>query len=153
MFLDQNNQAHVDGDYDPDVAELLGTEAISVDLDLNVRNTQAIVHVVQEYLGADVGDPGIVHGEKVYLAPTHRGRPDQLKLRSIAAELRSDGASNDSIWIIDVCGDASPASEPAGIRRSDTPSTPKGLEAEHVVVCNLPDARSTARAPRASTSR
>ena len=66
MFLDQNNQAHVDGAYDPDVAELLGTEAIWVDLDLNVRNTQAIVHVVQEYLGADVGDPGIVHGEKVY---------------------------------------------------------------------------------------
>ena len=66
MFLDPNNQAHVDGGYDPDVAELVGDRGDHGRPGLNVRNTQAIVHVVQEYLGADVGDPGIVHGEKVH---------------------------------------------------------------------------------------
>ena len=75
MFMDQNNQAHVDGGYDPDIAELIGMEAITVDLDLNVRNTQAIVHIVQEYLGADVGDPGIVHGERVYWHSPIEQRP------------------------------------------------------------------------------
>ncbi len=65
MFLDPNNQAHVEGDYDEDVAALIADEAIAVDLNLNVRNTRAIVHVVQEYLAADVGDPGVAHGERV----------------------------------------------------------------------------------------
>lgn len=136
MFLDQNNQAHVDGDYDSDVAELLGTEAISVDLDLNVRNTQAIVHVVQEYLGADVGDPGIVHGERVFWHPSTEDDPI-AEAEVIAAQLRSDGASNDSIWIIDVCGDASPGVSARGFTVQN-PKHAKGLEAEHVVVCNLP---------------
>ncbi|MFD0637879.1 NERD domain-containing protein/DEAD/DEAH box helicase [Catenulispora yoronensis] len=66
MFLDMNNQAHVDGAFDEEVFELVASEALRVDLDLNVRNTKAIVHMVQEYLGADIGDPGIVHGEKVH---------------------------------------------------------------------------------------
>lgn len=146
MFLDQNNQAHVDGAYDPDVAELLGTEAIWVDLDLNVRNTQAIVHVVQEYLGADVGDPGIVHGEKVYwhTAPEHAGLTDA---EEIAADLNENGAPKDSIWIIDVASESPPIRSPRGFVVV-SPRYAKGLEAEHVVVCNLPtvfDSEGTAR--------
>jgi hypothetical protein len=65
MFLDQNNQAHVDGRFDEDVLEIVRAEGIEYDLSKNVRNTRAIVHMVQEYLGADVGDPGIVNGERI----------------------------------------------------------------------------------------
>jgi hypothetical protein len=146
MFLDQNNQAHVDGAYDPDVAELLGTEAIWVDLDLNVRNTQAIVHVVQEYLGADVGDPGIVHGDKVHWHTA----PEDAALtgaEDVAADLNENGAPKDSIWIIDVASEAPPTRSPRGFVVV-SPRFAKGLEAEHVVVCNLPavfDREGTAR--------
>lgn len=136
MFLDQNNQAHVDGAYDPDVVELLGSEAIWVDLDLNVRNTQAIVHVVQEYLGADVGDPGIVHGEKVYwhTVPGHDAVADG---EQVAAELNENGAPSESIWIIDAASESPPMRGPRGFVVV-SPRYAKGLEAEHVVVCNLP---------------
>lgn len=146
MFLDQNNQAHVDGAYDPEVAELLGGEAIWVDLDLNVRNTRAIVHIVQEYLGADVGDPGIVHGEKVYWH-TVPGKTAVEDGEQIAVDLNEAGAPKDSIWIIDVSSESPPIRSPRGFVVV-SPRYGKGLEAEHVVVCNLPttfDSEGTAR--------
>lgn len=146
MFLDHNNQAHVDGAYDPDVAELVGSEGIWVDLDLNVRNTQAIVHVVQEYLGADVGDPGIVHGEKVYWH-TVSGEATDADGARIAADLNENGAPKESIWIIDVASESPPTRSPQEFVVV-SPRYAKGLEAEHVVVCNLPavfDSEGTAR--------
>lgn len=137
MFLDPNNQAHVDGDYDPDVAGLITDEAITVDLSLNVRNTRAIVHVVQEYLGADVGDPGIVHGERVEWHKTDAvvTISDGVK---IAADLVADGARRSNVWVIDPRSVAAPT-----IVSGFTVTSPrfaKGLEAEHVVVCGLPEA-------------
>lgn len=136
MFLDPNNQAHVDGDYDPDVAELITYEAITVDLSLNVRNTRAIVHVVQEYLGADVGDPGIVHGERVEWRTTEQEVTvsDGVK---IAAELAADGARRSDIWVIDPRSVAAPTTLSGIVVTS--PRFAKGLEAEHVVVCGLPE--------------
>lgn len=136
MFLDPNNQAHVDGDYDPDVAELITGEAITVDLSLNVRNTRAIVHVVQEYLGADVGDPGIVHGERVRWHATDQEVTTSDGLR-IAAELAADGVSRSEIWVIDPRSVAAPTTVNDIVVTS--PRFAKGLEAEHVVVCGLPE--------------
>lgn len=136
MFLDPNNQAHVDGEYDEDVAELVGEEAIQVDLDLNVRNTRAIVHVVQEYLDADVGDPGIVHGEKVYW-PDASGGAGLERAEEVAGELVADGARKEDIWIIQVASHDMPTTSAAGYTVT-SPRHAKGLEAEHVVVCGLP---------------
>lgn len=137
MFLDPNNQVHVDGDYDEDVAELVGQEAIQVDLDLNVRNTRAIVHVVQEYLDADVGDPGIVHGEKVYW-PNPVDGVGIDRAQELAAELVADGAHKEDIWIIQVASLDEPMTSPGGYTLT-SPRYAKGLEAEHVVICNLPE--------------
>ncbi|PZF62699.1 NERD nuclease [Curtobacterium sp. MCBD17_013] len=137
MFLDPNNQAHVDGDYDPDVAELITAEAITVDLSLNVRNTRAIVHVVQEYLGADVGDPGIVHGERVEWLTRNQEVTASDGVR-IAAELAADGARRSDIWVIDPRSVAAPTTVNGIVMTS--PRFAKGLEAEHVVVCGLPEA-------------
>lgn len=136
MFLDPNNQAHVDGDYDEDVAALVAAEAMTVDLNLNVRNTRAIVHVVQEYLGADVGDPGIVHGERVRWHTID----SQVALAdgdAVAAELVSEGARRGEIWIIDPCSVEPPSTTVRGFVLT-SPRFAKGLEAEHVVVCGLP---------------
>lgn len=136
MFLDMNNQAHIDGGFDEDVFEIVSSEALSVDLDLNVRNTQAIVHMVQEYLGADIGDPGIVHGEKVHWH-TPAGHPDVDEAESIAKQLVTDGARRDEVWIISATSSAAPHVTTSGFVVT-SPRYAKGLEAEYVVVCDLP---------------
>lgn len=137
MFLDQNNQAHIDGGYDEDVAELIGQEAVPVDLELNVRNTRSIVHVVQEYLGADIGDPGIVHGDKV--AWHNPGRlPPVEAAEAVARTVVADGVARESIWIIDVSSSAEPYVTDDGYTVT-SPRWAKGLEAEHVVLCQLPE--------------
>lgn len=136
MFLDTNNQTHVHGDFDEDVLELVAAEAISVDLDLNVRNTKAIVHMVQEYLGADVGDPGIVHGDKVQWH-TSSGSPDVAEAESVAVQLMADGVRKEDIWIVSAASNASPTVTAQGFVVT-SPRYAKGLEAECVIVCDLP---------------
>ncbi len=138
MFLDPNNQARVDGGFDDDVLALVADEGASVDLDLNVRNTRAIVHVVQEYLGADVGDPGIVHGERVnwHSAVSESNSEDAIAL---AEQLISDGVRRADLWIISASSIERPKTTARGITVT-SPRYAKGLEAEHVIVCDLPEA-------------
>lgn len=136
MFLDPNNQAHVDGGYEDDVANLVTDEAITVDLDLNVRNTKAIVHVVQEYLGADVGDPGIVYGEKVQWLNVP-GESDVLQADQVAKQIIAEGANRSDIWLIETTSATPPTSSPGGFILTN-PKYAKGLEAEHVIVFDLP---------------
>ncbi|GHJ18180.1 NERD domain-containing protein [Micromonospora sp. AKA38] len=136
MFLDTNNQAHVDGKFDQEVFELVADEALSVDLDLNVRNTRAIVHMVQEYLGADVGDPGIVHGERIQWHVPH-GSADIGAAEQVARDLASDGVRKNDIWIISASSSAAPMKTTQGFTVT-SPRYAKGLEAEHVVLCELP---------------
>ncbi|WKK12694.1 NERD domain-containing protein [Rhodococcus ruber] len=138
MFLDQNNQAHVDGEFDSEVYELMKHDAVQFNLDRNVRNTKAIVHVVQEYLGADVGDPGIVHGDRVEWRWSNEEIAGVDEGVAVARDLVANGARREDIWIIDVSGDAEPRRIGGGFLVT-TPRFAKGLEAEHVIVCNLPD--------------
>ncbi|MED5812895.1 NERD domain-containing protein [Mycolicibacterium sp. 050232] len=136
MFLDPNNQAHVDGQFDSDILELVSAESISFDLSRNIRNTKAIVHVVQEYLGADIGDPGIVHGDRIQWHWTD-GHPDVDAAVEVARRLIEHGVDRSTTWII--C--ASSSSEPTSTRDGITVTSPryaKGLEAECVIVCDLP---------------
>lgn len=141
MFLDKNNQAHVDGGFDEDVAEIVTSEALVVDLTTNVRNTKAIVHMVQEYLGADVGDPAIVHGDKVNWR-TVEGMSDVGAAEEVAMRLTSDGVSKSDIWIISASSDAAPYLTMHGFVVT-SPKYAKGLESEHVIVCDLPAAYDT----------
>lgn len=136
MFLDPNNQAHVDGHFDQDVLDLVADDASSFDLDRNVRNTSAIVHVVQEYLGADIGDPGIVHGERIQWHWS-QDAADVGAASRIARELMDGGVKKSAIWIIDVGSDGAPNQTSDGITVM-SPRYAKGLEAECVVVCGLP---------------
>ncbi|MET9900935.1 NERD domain-containing protein [Streptomyces sp. NPDC006446] len=136
MFLDPNNQARVDGEFDPEVCELVQQEALQYDLDRNVRNTRAIVHVVQEYLGADVGDPAIVNGERVAWRWSV-GPADVSEAEAVARDLVANGAGRNDIWIISVTADGEPFRSKAGFLVTN-PRFAKGLEAEHVIVCDLP---------------
>jgi hypothetical protein len=145
IFLDMNNQAHIAGDFDRDIYEIVAAEAMSVDLDLNVRNTRAIVHTVQEYLGADVGDPGIVHGEKVRWHISD-GVSNVAGAEAVAKQLVEDGIRKNAIWIIATTSDGPPYKTGGGFTVT-SPRFAKGLESEHVIVCDLPttfDAAGTA---------
>ncbi len=136
MFLDHNNQAHVDGAFDAEVHALVSEEAVPVDLDTNVRNTRAIVHVVQTYLGADVGDPGIVHGERVVWHEVPRDE-NFSDAEALAETLVNEGVLRDNVLIIRVTSEAPPGRSPRGFATT-SPRSVKGLEADHVVVCDLP---------------
>jgi hypothetical protein len=135
MFLDPNNQAQVDGRFDADVFELVASDAMSVDLSLNVRNTKAIVHMVQEYLGADVGDPGIVNGERIQWKWVDGSAGADAALR-VAEELVGEGVRAADIWVIPV--QSSEEDSIHGAVWVKSPRSAKGLEAEHVIVCDLP---------------
>lgn len=136
MFLDPNNQAHVDGNFDADIFELVSAEAISFDLSRNVRNTKAIVHVVQEYLGADIGDPGIVYGEKIQWHWAD-GSGDVDAAVDLARRLIKEGVARSAIWIIGVKSSSKPTTTPDQITIT-SPRYAKGFEAECVIVCDLP---------------
>lgn len=137
MFLDQNNQAHVDGSFDKDVFDLVKDEAIEYDLSLNVRNTRAIVHMVQEYLSADVGDPGIVNGEKIEWNWLEEVTSREAAIAR-AKMLIDEGVMARNIWVIPVMANADHDQVIEGIRVL-APRQAKGLEAEHVIVCDLPE--------------
>lgn len=137
MFLDPNNQAHVEGDFDRDVMALVSDEATIFELDLNVRNTRAIVHVVQEYLAADVGKPGIVHGEKIRWVRAEKPADEAAALAQ-ARELASEGIPKGNIWVIDSSSAASPRQDSKGYVVT-SPRYVKGLENEHVIVFGVPD--------------
>jgi hypothetical protein len=136
MFLDQNNQAHVDGRFDEDVFAIVRTEGIEYDLSKNVRNTRAIVHMVQEYLGADVGDPGIVNGERIQWDTVPQGESRAQAIR-LAKSFKKDGVKAADIWVIAAAAVDSLDEVVDGIRVL-SPRVAKGLEAEHVIVCELP---------------
>lgn len=135
MCLDPNNQSQVHGRFDPDVLELVVADAVRYEVALNVRNTKAIVHMVQEYLGADVGDPGIVNGERIRWVWTESaGVAAGVEL---ARSLQSNGVQPDDIWVIPVTAKAELDEVNDGFRIL-SPRNAKGLEAEHVILCDLP---------------
>jgi Nuclease-related domain len=136
MFLDPNNQAHVDGEFDQDAYDVVLGEAVTFELPMNVRNTKPIVHVVQSYLGADIGDPAIVHGEELHWhdvpAPA-----DVTAAEAIADELIEQGAHPNSIWLVDCSSSEPPRRDRRGLTAT-SPRHAKGLEADRVIVCSLP---------------
>lgn len=134
MFLDPNNQAHVDGRFDADVFNLIREISTEYELGRNVRNTRSIVELVQSYLGADVGDPGIVNGERVqWIRLTEEFHLDAAM--DHAKKLISDGVAAKDIWVIPLNADEATDETIDGVRVLSARNA-KGLEAEHVIVCD-----------------
>lgn len=135
MVLDPNSQVHVDGVFDEDVYGVVESSAVQLDLPRNVRNTKTIVHLVNDYLAADVGDPGTVEGEKPYWDLDSQGDVEAAADR--ARELIEEGADRDSIWLVDMSGDAGVMSKNGiGVKE---PREVKGLEQQHIVAFGWPD--------------
>jgi hypothetical protein len=137
MFLDPNNQAHVDGGFDADVYGLVLEEAVSYSLPMNVRNTKPIVHMVQSYLRADIGDSAIVHGEELHWHEMDTVA-DLGAAETVAAELIEQGARPGSIWLVDCRSGEPPRQDERGVTVT-SPRYAKGLEADRVVVFNVPE--------------
>lgn len=136
MFLDPNNQAQVDGRFDQDIYDLVSEETTLIDLNLNIRNTRAVVHMVQSYLGADIGDPGIVNGEPVQWQFCNNRTPLE-EACLVAVDLIDGGVGKDKIWIIRANSESTPFRSPEGVIVT-SPRFAKGLEADHVIMCDLP---------------
>lgn len=137
MFLDPNNQAHIDGGFDPEVYGLVLEEAVTYSLPMNVRNTKPIVHMVQSYLRADIGDAAIVHGEELHWHEVDTVA-DLRAAEEVADELIEEGAHPGSIWLADCRSEDPPRQDGRGVTVT-SPRYSKGLEADRVVVFNVPE--------------
>src|SRR6185437_13659233 len=87
--------------------------------------------------GADIGDPAIVHGEELHWhevpAPA-----DVPAAERIVDELIEQGVQPDSIWVIGCASFEPPRRDQRGVTVI-SPRHAKGLEADRVIVCNLPE--------------
>lgn len=137
LFLDPNNQAHLDGLYDPETFEILSQQASALlPLDKNVRNTAPVVTTLKMMLNADLGDPGIVNGPRPSWDLASTGDL-QAALRQ-ARSLTGAGIPPSEICLIDCSSmDVDDTTSPEGFRVT-SPAGIKGLEANHVVVYGWP---------------
>lgn len=165
MFLDNNNQAHVDGAFDPDTYSMLRDWApVSAKLRDNVRNTGPIIRWVQLHLGSDLGTARIGAGPKVTTVRVRSN--DEARTTQQVEEwlkhLDREGVSSRNILII-TCGasiqeSALPLSSlgstitfdsKIGVINVATPVQIKGLEAKHVLVVDLEALNSSEAVARA----
>lgn len=136
IFLDPNNQAHVDGLFDADIFDLLKSQATATfRLSTNVRNTRPIVVTLQDLLEADLGDPGIVNGERPFWDSKSTGDLKAAVRR--ARDLVAEGVPKERICLID-CSQVDLADSVQDGFRVVSPRTIKGLETHHVVAFGLP---------------
>ena len=87
MFLDQNSQAHLYGDFDPDaLAYVQSFGPVKPTLKFNCRNTREIAFQTRAYTGADTGVATAGTGpEVVFAAVEDRER----RLAALEKHLRS----------------------------------------------------------------
>ena len=136
--LDHNNQTHLGGAFSTDAYQRVKTSApVLMRLSKNLRNTLAMVSFVQGYLGADVGNPGIVHGDQISWHPVE-GPADADAAQHVAQQLVAQGADAEKVWIVSVSCDLPPRRTEQGFNLT-SPRHAKGLETEHVVLCDLPE--------------
>lgn len=154
MFLDQNNQAHIDGCFDHDMLTEILRIGVQYTLRLNCRNTQPIITQTQTLLGADLGAPRVGAGPRVISKHVLTPKDAAEEIDAELARLRDGGVSPREIAIVTVGADPrdSVAWQTAAARRGAlgqpsetkglklwTPKQIKGLEARHVLVVDVDD--------------
>lgn len=139
LFLDPNNQAHIDGRFDEETFEILQDQAsATLPLDRNVRNTAPVVTTLKTVLSADLGDPGVVNGPRPYWDLKSAGRLKDA-IRRAQQILTNEQANPSEVCLIDCSGEAVGLTTTAEGFCLASPSAIKGLEANHVVVFGWPD--------------
>lgn len=150
LFLDPNNQAHIDGDFEVEMYDQLRAWATYANLKSNMRNTRHIVTQVQTYLGADVGAPRIGEGPKVAVARLRGAAGLAKAVDERLCFLKDEGADPGEIAIVTLALEPRETSLPTdgslGLLeyRGSRVTVPvfsardiKGLEVRHVLVTDI----------------
>jgi hypothetical protein len=160
MFSDPNNQAHIDGVFEPEVYREVLERAARYQLPYNCRNTSAIVTQTQLMTGADVGVAKAGQGPVVQFdrpltdqdlaslldARLKRLRREEIDLSDVVVITLRDAVEESSATgtkafargqLVTVTDNRAPAE--SGVARLVTAMTFKGLEASHVLVVDVDD--------------
>lgn len=141
-FMDDQNQAGLHDDIDPEAIELLNDRGVTLQrLRVNCRNTRQIVEFTQYTTGADIGEARLQGGGKV---PEFEFVTEQSEFDALQARLdlwhRKDEISLDRIVVL-VCDDKAVdrVRQAVGAEvRVESVLAFKGLESEFVALVGIP---------------
>ncbi|MEX5237106.1 NERD domain-containing protein [Kocuria arenosa] len=106
MFMDQNRQAHLYGDYDPDALRFVQSFGpVPATLRTNCRNTREIAFQTRALTGADTGVAAAGAGPEVKFAPVSDRESETAALEAHLRFLREHEVSMGHITIVSLRGD------------------------------------------------
>lgn len=106
IFLDQNRQAHLYGDFDPEALQYVWSfQPVPASLQFNCRNTREIAFQTRVYTGADNGVATAGAGPEVAFAHVRDPESETAALESHLRSLREQEVAPEHITIVSVRGD------------------------------------------------
>ncbi|MEJ1180993.1 MULTISPECIES: NERD domain-containing protein [unclassified Pseudarthrobacter] len=106
MFMDQNRQAHLYGDYDPDALLFVQSfRPVPATLRTNCRNTREIAFQTRALTGADTGVAAAGAGPEVKFAPVTDRESETAALEAHLRSLREQEVSAGHVTIVSLRGD------------------------------------------------
>ncbi|MFJ4171665.1 NERD domain-containing protein [Paenarthrobacter sp. NPDC089714] len=106
MFMDQNRQAHLYGDYDLDALQfVLSFHPVPATLRINCRNTREIAFQTRALTGADTGVAAAGAGPEVKFAHVTDRESETAALEAYLRSLREQEVSVGHVTIVSLRGD------------------------------------------------
>jgi hypothetical protein len=106
MFMDQNRQAHLYGDFDPDALQYVESfRPVPANLRSNCRNTREIVFQTRALTGADTGVSAAGAGPEVEFAAVADREAETAALQAHLRGLREHEVSAGHVTIVSMRGD------------------------------------------------
>ena len=106
MFLDQNRQAHLYGDFDPEALDYVESfRPVRPSLKFNCRNTREIAFQTRAYTGADTGVATAGAGPEVTFAAVDDRQAETAALDAHLRSLREHEVPPEHITIVSVQGE------------------------------------------------
>lgn len=116
MFMDQNRQAHLYSDYDPDALQYAQSfGAVPATLRTNCRNTREIVFQTRALTGADTGVAAAGTGPEVEYVPVRNTAEETAALEAHLRSLSEQEVAAGHVTIVSMRGDWD-TSAAAGLR-------------------------------------
>jgi len=106
MFMDQNRQAHLYGDFDPEALQFVQSfSPVPASLRTNCRNTREIVFNTRAFTGADTGVAAAGKGPEVQFIPVPDVESETAALERHLRLLREQEVSAGHVTIVSMRGD------------------------------------------------
>jgi hypothetical protein len=106
MFMDQNRQAHLYGDFDPDALQYVQSfSPVPATLRTNCRNTREIVFQTRALTGADTGVAAAGTGPEVQYVTVADAASETAALEAHLRSLRDQEVSAGHVTIVSMRGD------------------------------------------------